>query len=250
MTKPLVSIITPAFNCQKTIKETYESIKSQSFKSWEWIVVEDHSTDDTFEYVKQMIQGDGRVILLQTPKNSGAAVARNIGIEKASGRYIAFLDSDDLWKKEKLSNQIKYMQEKDYSFTFTNYDLLYPNGEIKQHRIKHDIVTYKKLLKSNHIGCLTAVYDSVVLGKVLMPLDCEKREDHGAWLDIVRTGVNAYRLDESLSIYRISSGTVSSNKTKMLKYQYKLYRKHERFNVIKSLWYTLICSVNKLFKKY
>jgi teichuronic acid biosynthesis glycosyltransferase TuaG len=99
MNKPLVSIITPAFNCKDTIKETYESIKSQTFESWEWIVVEDHSKDDTFEYIKELIKDDNQVVLLQTDKNSGAAVARNLGIEKASGKYIAFLDSDDLWKK-------------------------------------------------------------------------------------------------------------------------------------------------------
>lgn len=246
----IVSIITPAYNCKKTIKETYESIRAQTFSDWEWIVVDDHSRDGSFEYIKEITAGDNRVIVLRTPQNSGAAVARNLGIGKASGRYIAFLDSDDLWKEEKLSHQIKFMQENNYFFTFTNYDLLYSNGKIKQHRVKHDVITYRTLLKSNHIGCLTVIYDSEMLGKVFMPLDCEKREDHGAWLDIVRIGINAYRLDEYLSIYRIGEKTVSSNKTKMMKYQYRLYRKHEKFGVLKSLWYTLVCSINKIIKKY
>ena len=250
MKKSLVSIITPAFNCKDTIKETYESIKKQTYGFWEWIVIEDHSSDGSFEYIKEIIDGDDRVILLQTPQNSGAAVARNLGIEKAKGKYIAFLDADDLWKEDKLSHQIAFMNEKNCAFSFTNYDLLYSNGKIKNHRIRKDIVTYKQLLKTNYIGCLTAMYDSFILGKVFMPLDCEKREDHGAWLDIVRAGINAYRLDEYLSIYRIGNGTVSSNKAKMMKYQYRLYRKHEKFGVIKSLWYTLICSFNKLLKKY
>lgn len=248
MNKPLVSIITPAFNCEKTIKETYESIKNQTFESWEWIVVEDHSKDDTFEYVKELIKDDSKVVLLRTDKNSGAAVARNIGIEKAKGKYIAFLDSDDLWKKEKLSHQIQFMQENNYFFTFTNYDLLYSCGKIKQHRIKYSIITYKQLLKSDHIGCLTVVYDSEILGKVFMPLDCEKREDHGAWLDITKRGIDAYRLDEYLSVYRIGEKTVSSSKFKMIKFQFKLYRKHEKFNYLKSMWYTLICCFYKLFK--
>lgn len=245
-----VSIITPAYNCKKTIKETYESIYAQTFSDWEWIVVDDHSNDGSFEYIKEITAGDNRVLVLQTPQNSGAAVARNLGIEKACGRYIAFLDSDDLWKKEKISHQIKYMQENNYFFTFTNYDLLYSNGKIKQHCVKYDVITYRTLLKSNHIGCLTVVYDSEALGKVFMPLDCEKREDHGTWLDITKRGTSAYRLDEYLSIYRIGEKTVSSNKTKMMKYQYRLYRKHEKFSVIKSVWYTFICSINKLLKKY
>ena len=142
------------------------------------------------------------------------------------------------------------MEENNYAFTFANYDLLYKDGTIKQHRIKHDSVNYKQLLKSNYIGCLTAVYDANKLGKVFMPLDCIKREDHGAWLDITKKGINAYRLDEYLSIYRISDNSVSSNKFKMMKYQYKLYREHERFGVIKSIWYVIICSVYKIFKKY
>ena len=106
------------------------------------------------------------------------------------------------------------------------------------------------MLRTNHIGCLTVVYDSSIIGKVFMPLDCEKREDHGAWLDITKNGTNAYRLDEYLSIYRTGNKSVSSNKTKMMKYQYRLYRKHEKFGVTKSMWYLMICSINKLFKKY
>jgi glycosyltransferase involved in cell wall biosynthesis len=247
---PLVSIITPAFNCENTIKETYESIKNQSFYSWEWIIVEDHSNDNSFTIIKDIVKNDRRVIFFQTSKNSGAAIARNLGISNAKGRYVAFLDADDLWEKEKLTSQITFMEKNNYSFTFTNYDLLYSNGKIRKHRIKKDVVTYKQLLKTNYIGCLTVVYDASILGKIFMPLDCEKREDHGAWLDITRKGVNAYRLDEYLSIYRIGNESVSSNKAKMMKYQYRLYRKHEKFCAIKSLWFTFLCSVNKVFKKY
>ena len=250
MTRPLVSIITAAYNCKSTIRETYESIKNQTFLFWEWIIIDDHSTDGSFEYVNEMVKNDDRVIVLQMSNNSGAALARNTGIDKARGRYIAFLDADDLWKKEKLSSQITFMERNNYSFSFTNYDLLYGDDKIGKHRIKKDYVTYRQLLKTNYIGCLTVIYDSLNLGKVYMPLDCEKREDHGAWLDITKKGTNAYRLDEYLSIYRIGSGSVSSNKRKMMKYQYRLYRKHEKFCVIKSLWYTFLCSVNKVFKKY
>lgn len=104
MGKPLVGIITPAFNCEETIRETYESIKNQTFESWEWIVIDDHSKDNTFNYIKEITKDDNRVFVLQTEKNCGAAIARNLGIEKACGRYIAFLDSDDLWKQEKLAH--------------------------------------------------------------------------------------------------------------------------------------------------
>lgn len=245
-----VSIITPAYNCKNTIKETYESIKSQTFCSWEWIVVEDNSSDGSFEFIKEMIKHDKRVVLLKTSVNRGAAVARNIGIERASGRFIAFLDADDLWKENKLERQISFMLSNNYCFTYTNYDLLYDNGLVKQFKPKKDKTNYKSLLKRNDIGCLTAIYDSTLIGKVYMPIDCEKREDYGAWLDITRNGVIAHKLDESLSVYRISNNSVSSNKTGLLKYHYRVYRIHERFNVIKSLWYLFVFSINKLFCKY
>lgn len=248
--KPEVSIITPAYNCKSTIEETYKSILSQTFSSWEWIIVEDHSKDHSYEFISEMVKKDQRVVLLRTEKNSGAAVARNIGIEKASGRFIAFLDADDLWKEDKLEKQIKFMKDNGYVFSYSDYYLLYDNGKTIEYKSKRNISTYKTLLKSNDIGCLTAIYDSELLGKFYMPIDCEKREDHGMWLDITRSGVIAHKLPELLATYRLNNQSVSSNKTRMAKYQYRLYRRHEGFNVIKSFWYLLLCSLNKIFKKY
>ena len=250
MNKPKVSIITPAFKCKKTINETYESIKNQTFSSWEWLVIEDCSNDGTYELIEEMVKDDERVVLLKTEKNSGASVARNIGIEHSKGRYIAFLDADDLFKEDKLEKQIAFMEKNGYEFTFTNYDLLYKNGTIKHRRIASKSINFKKLLTCNYIGCLTAIYDSEILGKVFMPNDCEKREDHAAWLDITKKGIIAYKLDESLSIYRVENGSVSSNKFKMIKYQYRLYRKHLNFGAIKSLYLVLVCSMKKVFRKY
>jgi teichuronic acid biosynthesis glycosyltransferase TuaG len=245
-----VSIITPAFNCKETILSTYESIKKQSFHSWEWIVVEDHSSDESFDYIKSIINDDDRVILLRTDCNSGAAAARNIGIKAANGRYISFLDADDLWMPNKLELQIGYMKDNNYELSCTNYQLLFGDGTVKEFELKKDIIDYKMLLKSNYLGCLTVIYDSKKIGKVFMPTDCEKREDYGAWLDITKKGIVAHRLNQSLSIYRIGSYSVSANKFKMVKYQYRVYRKHEKFGVIKSFWYVLVCSLNKLFRKY
>ena len=250
MNKPIVSIITPAYKCYSTIKDTFESVVNQSFKEWEWLIIEDCSDDGTFEYIKQLTSCDKRIILFKTEHNSGAAVARNVGIKNAKGKYIAFLDADDLWKPEKLKRQIVYMEENHYDFTFTNYDLLFYNGEIKKHTVKKQFVSYKDLLKSNYIGCLTAMYNADNLGKIYMPLDCEKREDHGAWLDILKNGTYAYKLDEYLSIYRIGTNSVSSNKIQMVKYQYLLYRKHLKLNIIRSILLTFICSMNKCFKRY
>ena len=247
MNNCLVSIVTPAYNCKNTIDKTYKSIVNQTFSDWEWIIVEDHSTDGSFDFINSIIKNDNRVVLLRTNNNSGAAVARNLGIEKAKGKYIAFLDADDSWKNNKLEKQIAFMENNKYYFTFTNYDVLLPNGTVKKRRIKKQKITYKDLLNRNYIGCLTVVYDCIVLGKQYMPIDCEKREDHGAWLDITRKGVIAYRLDDYLSTYNATNQSVSSNKVKMIKYQYRIYRKHEGFGIIKSMWYLAICCINKVF---
>lgn len=246
----MVSIITPLYNSKEYFQKTYESVISQTFSDWEWIIVEDHSTDGSLNQIQNLIKNDKRITLLRTEKNSGAAIARNLGIEQAKGRYIAFLDADDLFKPEKLEKQIKFMEKNGYAFTFTDYDLLYSNGKVRRYSSKKKVISYKDLLKNNYIGCLTAIYDTALLGKVYMPADCQKREDYGAWLDILKKGIFAYGLDESLSIYRISGDSVSSNKFKMIKHHYAVYRKHEGFGVAKSLWFLLLCTFNKIFNKY
>lgn len=243
-----ISIITPAYNCKNTIKETFDSVISQSFSLWEWIIVEDCSTDGSFEFIKELSKIDDRIVVLQTPKNSGAAAARNIGIEKAKGRFIAFLDSDDLWLPNKLEQQLQFMKENNYAISYTCYNVLTKNGKIKVFSPKRDRVDYKTLLKRCDIGCSTVIYDSLLLGKVFMPLDCIKREDYGTWLDITRQGVIAYKLNELLSIYRLSSDSVSSNKFKIIKYQYNVYKKHEKIGFIKSVLYLIIHSINRVFK--
>lgn len=244
----MISIITPAFNASKTIFDTYQSILGQSFKDWEWIVVDDFSTDNTSKIIGEISKNDKRVILLKNKQNLGAAHSRNAGISAAKGRYIAFIDSDDLWLSEKLSKQIDFMVKNNFSFTFSNYFVLNKNNKQKKHRVKKDYLTYKDLLKRNSIGCSTVIYDTEILGKQFMPVDSPKREDHAAWLDIVKLSKQAHRIDQFLTIYRIGNRTVSSNKIKMIKYQYLMYRNHEGFNFLKSLWYTFIVSLNKIFK--
>lgn len=249
-TEVLVSIITPSYNSEKTLMETFESIKKQTFSNWEWLIIDDHSSDSSFDMAKKLALNDKRIIALQTKANSGAAAARNLGIEQAKGRYIAFLDSDDMWKPTKLEDQIKYMVETGASFVYSDYDILFPDGKIKTFSPKASKATYKLLLKKCDIGCLTAMYDSQTLGKKFMPLDTPKREDYATWLDITRSGIVAYRVPKNLAIYRIQSSSVSHNKWKLPKFHFNVYKKHEKFNFFKSLYYLFIHSFNKVFNKY
>lgn len=247
---PLISVVTSAFNCEKTIEGTFRSVIAQTITDFEWIIVDDCSTDGTAKILDDFCHEDNRIKVIHCDANKGAANARNVGIEAAKGRYIAFIDADDVWKPEKLQKQLDYMKEHDCAFTYTNYYLLFPNGTIRLYRPKKLKLNYKQLLKQNNIGCSTVMYDTEKIGKVFMPLDAPKREDHAAWLDILKTGVEAFKINEGLAEYRVGVQSVSSNKFKMLKFQYKLFRDHEGFNPIKAFFCTLRLSLNKVFKKY
>lgn len=247
---PLVSIITPAYNCSKTILETFKSIENQSYSNWEWIVIEDHSSDNTFELVNNLAAANKKIVLLRTPKNSGTATARNLGIDKAKGRFVSFLDADDLWKPNKLQIQIAFMVKNNVSFSYSNYDVLTEDDKIISFVPKKNFADYKTLLKRNDIGCLTVAYDTLKVGKAYMPLDAQKREDYAAWLDVTKRGIVAIRINENLAIYRLGNATLTSNKKKMIKYHYRVYRYHEKMGILKSLYYLFVFSLNKSFSKY
>lgn len=244
----LVSIIMPNYNGAKYLQETINSVLTQTYTNWELLFVDDCSTDNSLDIVRSY--QDSRIKILQNDKNSGAAVSRNYALREAKGKWIAFLDSDDLWMSEKLKKQIAFMETKGYAFTFTDYDVIDENSVIISHFKPHlDICEYKDILKHNHIGCLTVIYDAEKIGKVLMPTNAIKREDLACWLSILKNDKRAYCLHECLAQYKVHSNSVSSNKLKMLKYQWNVYRKVEKLNVLKSSYY-LICWAIKGIKKY
>jgi len=223
-----VSVITAAFNSAPFIEDTIRSVRAQTYRNWEMIVVDDCSEDNTHQIIEQWARKDDRICLIKFSKNRGTATSRNAAIKAAKGRYIAFLDSDDIWLPDKLSLQIKFMQEHKCALSYTAYRKIDKDGNPKSNTIKiPEIVTYKKLLSSNFIACLTAMYDSKILGKVYMP-DILKRQDYCLWLKILRMGHNACGLNECLALYRIRTNSVSSNKLKAALYQWKVYREIEK----------------------
>jgi glycosyltransferase involved in cell wall biosynthesis len=233
----MVSIITPSYNSEKFISETIESVLNQTYENWEMIIVDDVSPDNANEVIEKYVEKDNRIKLIKLEQNSGPAVARNKAIEESSGRYIAFLDADDLWKPEKLEKQIKFMSENDCGLSYSNYETMSEQGVLQNKIISSPSrLSYENLLKSNYIGCLTAMYDTKKVGKVYMPL-IKKRQDYGLWLKILKKTDYAYGMNESLSIYRLMSESVSSNKWKLLKYNYLLFKEHEGFSSLKSLYY-------------
>ena len=250
MNKPLVSIITPVFNGAKHIQASWDCLLQQTESNFEWIIIDDCSTDDTAEICKHLSNMHKNIKFIHLQENRGAAYARNEGIKSASGRYICFLDVDDLWVKEKIEKQISFMTSKNISFSCSQYYVKSPSKETRVFSPKKDVIAYKDLLKTCSIGCSTVMLDTDIIGKVYMPLDAPKREDHATWLDITKRGFCCYVINEPLAHYYLSDKSVSSKKMRMFRYQYIMYRKHLKFNVLKSLYLTFLVAFNKVFFKY
>jgi len=245
--KPLVSIIMPAYNAERHISDSIESILAQSYTNWELLITDDCSTDDTPKILQSLAQKDERIILLKNEHNSGPAVSRNKSIRNASGRFIAFLDSDDRWVPNKLEEQIAFMLENDFSFTYTDYWITDSEGNKQRERGIPERVDYHNLLKTNYIGCLTAIYDTQVLGKQLMPL-IRKRQDFGLWLKLLKQTQYAYGLNKPLAYYRVHESSLSSNKLDAAKHTWKLYREVEKLGLVKSIYYFLNYSIRGMLR--
>lgn len=243
----LVSIITPSYKSESFISKTIESVLSQSYKNWEMIIVDDVSPDSSNDIIEEYCKKDSRIKLIRLEKNSGPAVARNRAIEKAEGRYIAFLDSDDLWKPNKLETQINYMNTNKLAFTYSSYDLIDEEDNRLGHFITKEKISYYSLLKTCDVGCLTAIYDIEQIGKVYMP-NILKRQDYGLWLEILKKIGYTHGMTECLATYRIRKNSVSSNKFKAIYYVWKIYREVEQLSLLKSSYYMFYYIYNRINK--
>ena len=228
---PLVSVIMPTYNSRAFVADSVQSVLAQTLADFELLLIDDGSTDGTPEVTAALAAGDPRVVRLFTPSNGGAAEARNLGIIRARGRYIAFCDSDDLWLPRKLERQIALMRANNWAFTYTAYDKIDEAGAPLGHVGVPALVTYDELLKTCVIGCLTAVYDVEQTGRVLMPL-IRKRQDFGLWLRLLKKTPRAHGIQETLAVYRVRSGSISANKASAAAYVWRLFRDVEGL----SLW--------------
>jgi glycosyltransferase involved in cell wall biosynthesis len=246
---PLVSVIMPSFDSAAYIEASINSVRNQSVEWWELLISDDGSSDATPDLARQFQEMDSRIRLLASGQNRGPAHARNVAIEAASGRYIAFLDSDDLWKPEKLKRQIAFMQKHNVAFSFSSYDRIDEAGDfINLHHVEK-AVNYRGLLKTCVIGCLTAVYDTQKLGKMYMP-DIRKRQDFGLWLRILKDTDAAYPIPESLAQYRVRTGSVSANKVTASKYTWSIYRDVEKLGILSSAYYFSHYAIHGIFNTY
>lgn len=235
--KPLVSVIMPTYNCGKYIVQSIGSVIAQTFDAWEIQILDDCSTDNTEEILKPYLEKYKNIHYYKLPQNVGPATARTEAIRRATGKYVAFLDSDDLWMPEKLEKQIAFMKEHHADFSCTGYDQMDESGDrLHIALIPPNKTDYKKCIRlSDPIGNLTAMYNQDVLGKFEVP-PIKKRNDYALWLRILRDTKYCYGMPDVLATYRVRRNSVSSNKLALVKYQWQLYHEIERHNVIRSVY--------------
>lgn len=239
----LVSIIIPAYNSEKYILEAIKSAKKQTYKNWELIIVNDNSKDRTKEILEKE-KKDKKIKVINLNENKGAGIARNIGIDLAKGKYIAFLDSDDVWHTQKLEKQIEFMEKNEYEFTFTNFHRVNENGKIiKKLKVPRE-TTYKRNLYYNTIQTSTVIYNQQKLGKIYFP-EIRKRQDYGLFQEILKK-TNGYGLNEDLMTYRIRKESLSFNKIELIKWQWKFYRKVLKLGKIRSLFHLSLYIIIKI----
>lgn len=245
MSKDLVSIITPTYNCAKFIGATIESVLNQTYQNFEMIIVDDASKDNTEEVVNSF--KDKRIKYIRLSKNSGPAVARNRAMEEAKGKYMAFLDSDDLWKREKLEKQINFIKKNKYKIVCSDYEQIDEEGNKLNKIIPcKKKVNYNGILLSCPVGNSTVFYDVSKLGKFKVP-NIRKRNDDALWLQILKKEEYMYGQKEVLMEYRIRQNSVSSNKLSLIKYHWQLYREIEHLSVIRSVFHIVVWGFIKVF---
>lgn len=245
----LVSIIIPVYNKAEHLRDTILTVKNQTYTNWEIIFVNDCSTDDSEKIIIE--NKESRFRLLRTKKNSGAAVARNLGIDAAEGRFICFLDADDLWDEKKLERQVNFMTKNSYVFTFTDYEYARPDGSGMGIVTKIPAsMTYSDALKNTVIFTSTVMIDTNVIGKEDIHMPDVPYEDTATWWKILKKYGTAYGIKENLARYRRSGGkTLSSNKLTGVKRAWNLYRRVENLSVAKSVYCFLFYAVNAVLRR-
>lgn len=246
----LVSIIMPSYNTGKYIKKTIESVLNQSYGNWELIIVDDCSTDNTDEVIKPFL-ADSRICYLHNEQNSGAAFSRNKALKEAKGKWIAFLDSDDLWMPEKLQKQLAFMKVNDYSFSYTQYEEIDANGNKTNVKVSGpQKITQRGMFNYCWPGCLTVMYNADKIGLIQIE-NIKKNNDYAMWLKIC-TKADCYLLKECLAQYRRGrSGSVSTHSIRtMIRWHYKLFKEAEKQSIIQSVINTARNLIYGFYKKY
>ncbi|HPQ47472.1 MAG TPA: glycosyltransferase family 2 protein [Clostridia bacterium] len=245
----MVSVIMPAYNSEGTISSAIDSVIAQTYTDWELLIYDDCSNDGTCNIAAGYSGRDKRITVVRGDRNAGVASARNKALEMAAGRFISFLDSDDLWKADKLRKQVDFMHETGCSLCYTSYELMNSSGTGTGRIVKsvYKEADYKSLLRNNYIGTLTVLIDRNCIDEI--NFTSNRHEDYLMWLDFVKKGYSLMGLDESLAYYRVSRGSLSGNKMRAAAWRWNVYRNCEGITFGRSLLYMAIYTFNSIAKR-
>jgi len=248
----LVSIIVPVYNVEKYIVETIDCVRRQTYQEWELLLVEDVSTDKTRQVIQDYMDKalDNRIHLVCQSVNKGAAHARNLGLSQARGRYIAYLDADDLWEPQKLEHELAFMQEKDAAFAFTGYEFADESGKGLGKIVRvPETLNYRGALKNTTIFTTTVMFDTAKIDKELLEMPIIKSEDTALWWKVLKQGYVAYGLDENLVKYRRVGKSLSSNKLEAVRRIWNLYRRAEGMSILSSAYHFCFWAVRAVGRR-
>lgn len=244
-----VSVITPIYNAEKYLRETLQSVLEQTYTDIEIVLVDDCSTDKSADIIHDFQQRCSKIVYFCQPKNMGAGAARNKALELATGQYVAFLDSDDIWLPEKTSRQLELMKNKQSPFAYAAIEMMDEHGKtIKEKRNIREYCDYRYLLHNTIIATSSVIIDRMVLGDFRMPLR-RGGQDYATWLNLLKNGTVAYGINEALVRYRVSSNSLSSNKLKSVKQVWEIQTQDQKINPIFASFHVL-CFIFNAVKKY
>lgn len=246
----LVSIVVPVYNAGAFIEKTIRMVLAQTYTRWELLLVDDGSSDDSRSKIEAYCKKDDRIRLIAKARNEGAAQARNTGIENAKGRYLAFLDADDIWLPEKLEKELQFMEENNAAFAFTAYEFGDEEGRGTGKTVKvPKRLTYKEALSRTVIFTTTVIFDLAKIEKSMVKMPDVPSEDTATWWKVLRNGYTAYGLDQVLAIYRRPAASLSSNKMVAIRRIWNLYRKEEKLSLAASIRYFIGWAVRAVWRR-
>jgi teichuronic acid biosynthesis glycosyltransferase TuaG len=235
---PIISVITPSYNCEEYIGKTIESVQSQTLDDWEMIIVDDCSSDRSFEVAQSYAHDDARIQVYKLDVNSGSSKARNVAMDKATGDYITFIDGDDTVMEDKFERQIQFMTDNDYAITYTNYRRMsFDESKIGVIQKSAAKITYKHLLRHTAMGTLTPIYNRHKIGEYRFDEMLRARMDYAFWLDVLKEGHVAHRYSEDMARYRRGYESLSSSKRRGQKLVWKILRHREKVPFPRIIYY-------------
>ena len=244
----LVSVIIPYYKKRKFISETLDSAINQSYKSLEIIIIYDDVNKTDIEFLKKIAKKDNRIKIIENSEKMGAGKSRNIGIERSKGKYIAFLDADDIWHLDKLKKQINFMEQYEYFISHTTYSIINENKDILGKRVAKNFFRLSEILKSCDIGTSTVVLHKNLITQNIKFASLATKEDFVLWLRILKNNVSIYGLNEDLTFWTKSKNSLSSSTFQKLVDGFRVYYNYMNFGFIKSVYYLICLSINFLKK--